>query len=86
MKDNAVYHVTKVITDNTRKKKVPQGVLKEQYVTLGYKEDSEKQRLKLRGITFRAEDGKTYVFITNNFALPASQVALIYKCRWMIEF
>lgn len=85
MKENAVYHVTKVITDNTRKKKKPQGVLKEQYVTLGYKEGSEKQRLKLRRITFGAEDGKTYVFITNNFTLPTSQIALIYKYRWMIE-
>lgn len=85
MKDNAVYHVTKVITDNTRKKKVSTGILKEQYVTLGYKEGSEQQRLKLRRVTFRAEDGKIYVFITNNFTLPASQVALIYKYRWMIE-
>lgn len=85
MKDNAVYHVTKVITDNTRKKKIPQGVLKEQYVTVGYKEGDEQLRLKLRRITFRTQDSKTYVFITNNFTLPASQVALIYKHRWMIE-
>jgi hypothetical protein len=85
MKSNAVYHVTKVIKDNTGRKKVAPGVLKEQYVTLGYKEGSQQQRLKLRRITFRAEDGKTYVFITNNFILPASQIALIYKYRWMIE-
>jgi len=84
MKDNAVYHVTKVITDNTRKK-AAKGVLKEQYVTLGYKEGSERERLKLRRITFLAEDGKRYVFITNNFTLPPSQIALIYKYRWMIE-
>lgn len=85
MKDNALYHVTKVIKDCTRKKRISQGVLKEQYVTLGYKEGSEQQRLKLRRITFRTEDGKTYIFITNNFTLPASQIALIYKYRWMIE-
>jgi len=84
MKDNAVYHVTKVITDNTRKK-AAKGVLKEQYITLGYKEGNERERLKLRRITFLAEDGKRYVFITNNFTLPASQIALIYKYRWMIE-
>src|SRR5260221_3882123 len=23
--------------------------------------------------------------MTNNFTLPASQIALVYKCRWMIE-
>jgi hypothetical protein len=84
MKDNAIYHVTKVIKDNTRKK-TAKGVLKEQYVTLGYKEGSERERLKLRRITFQADDGKTYIFITNNFTLPASQIALIYKFRWMIE-
>lgn len=84
MKSNAVYHVTKVITDNTRKKNA-KGVLREQYITLGYKEGNEPQRLKLRRITFKAEDGKEFVFITNNFTLPSAQIALIYKCRWMIE-
>ena len=35
MKDNAIFHVTKVMVDNTRKKDA-QGVLKEQYVTIGF--------------------------------------------------
>jgi hypothetical protein len=86
MKTNAVFHVTKVITDNTRKKNVKDGILKEQYITVEYKTlKGEKQRLKLRRITFKAKDGKMYVFITNNFKLPAVQIALIYKYRWMIE-
>ncbi|MEP6738527.1 MAG: transposase, partial [Chryseolinea sp.] len=84
MKQNAVYHVTKVITDNTRKKEA-NGVLKDQYITIGYKNETEAQRLKLRRITFKADDGKLYVFLTNNFTLPSSQIALIYKYRWMIE-
>jgi hypothetical protein len=85
MKDNAVFHVTKVIADNTRKKN-PKGILKEQYITIRYKApDGTEQRLKLRRITYQAKDGRIYVFITNNFTLPASQIALIYKCRWMIE-
>ncbi len=84
MKQNAVYHVTKVITDNTRKKDA-RGVLKDQYITIGYKNETEAKRLKLRRITFNADDGKLYVFLTNNFTLPASQIALIYKYRWMIE-
>ena len=85
MKDNAVYHVNKVITDNTKKKK-KKAVLKEQYITVGYKTaDKEPQRLKLRRITYQAEDGRVYVFISNNFTLPALQIALIYKYRWMIE-
>lgn len=85
MKKNAVFHVTKVISDRTGKKDA-KGVLKEQYITLGYKDPSgEMQRLKLRRIVFKAEDGKEYVFMTNNFGLAASRVALIYKYRWMIE-
>jgi hypothetical protein len=85
MKDNALFHVTKVITDNTRRKNV-KGILKEQYITIGYKTlDKTEQRLKLRRITFMADDGRVYLFITNNFILPAAQIALIYKCRWMIE-
>jgi len=85
MKDNAVYHVTKVLLDKT-KKKVAKGVVKEQLITLGYKDSQGNDaRLTLRRITFIAEDGKKYIFLTNNISLPASQIALIYKHRWMIE-
>lgn len=85
MKDNAVFHVTKVMTDNSKKLKA-KGVLKEQYVTIGYKDsDNQVQRLKLRRITYKAEDGKIYIYLTNNFILPCNQIALIYKNRWMIE-
>lgn len=84
MKTNAVFHVTKVLVDNTKKKN-PKGVLKEQYITVGFKEDKMEHRLKLRRIIFKAEDGKVYVFITNNMTLKATEVANIYKYRWMIE-
>ena len=85
MKNNALFHVTKVITDKTRRRNF-KGVIKEQYITIGFKNPKgDQQRLKLRRITFRADDGKIYVFITNNFTLPASQIATIYKNRWMIE-
>lgn len=85
MKSNAVFHVTKVVQDNTRKKH-HNGILKEQYITLGYKnENKEEVRLKLRRIVFLAEDGRVYEFITNNFTLWATQIARIYKYRWMIE-
>jgi hypothetical protein len=84
-KINAVFHVTKVITDRTKQHKA-KGVLKDQYITVPLRKNgSIIERLKLRRITFRAEDDKQYVFITNNFTLPASQVATIYKNRWMIE-
>jgi hypothetical protein len=84
MRENAIFHVTKVITDKTKKKK-SKGVIKEQFITIGYKTDADLSRLKLRRITFKADDGKVYIFMTNNFSIPADQIALIYKNRWMIE-
>ena len=85
MKDNADYHVTKVLVDKTKKKNAT-GVLKEQYITVAVKQSGKEiQRLKLRRITFKTKEGKVYVFITNNFTLPALQIATIYKNRWMIE-
>ncbi len=85
MKDNADFHVTKVLVDKTRKKKA-KGVLKEQYITVAVKQNGTVvQRLKLRRITYKTDENKLYVFVTNNFTLPASQIATIYKNRWMIE-
>ena len=79
MKDYAIFHVTKVMINNTKKQKA-KGVHKEQYVTIGYKDsDNQVQRLKLRRITYKAEDGKIYIYLINNFILPCDQVALIYK-------
>src|SRR5437879_4955470 len=31
------------------------------------------------------ETRKRFKFLTNNFALPALTIALIYKCRWQVE-
>jgi hypothetical protein len=85
MKDNADFHVTKVLVDRTKKKNVT-GVLKEQLITVAVKQNGTVvERLKLRRITYKTREGKVYVFITNNFTLAASQIATIYKNRWMIE-
>lgn len=84
MKENAVYHVCKVLSDKTKKRRNI-GVIKDQLITVGYKQQNEQVRLRLRRVTCKAEDGRIYVFITNNFKISASQVARIYKSRWMIE-
>jgi hypothetical protein len=84
MKDNTVFHVIKVITDRTKQKRA-KGVLKQQYISLEYKDGGEKKRLKLRRILFKADDGKRYVFISNNFTTTATEITAIYTCRWMIE-
>jgi transposase len=34
---------------------------------------------------FDIEANKRFVFLTNNFALPALTIARLYKCRWQIE-
>jgi len=40
----------------------------------------------LRRITYvDGETGHRFVFLTNNFALPARQIAPLYKCRWQVE-
>ncbi len=32
-----------------------------------------------------AKTGKSLVFLTNNFDLPAATIAQLYKCRWQVE-
>ncbi len=41
---------------------------------------------KLRRIKYHdAETEKTFVFLTNNFSLPALTIAQLYRCRWQVE-
>lgn len=62
MKDNAVFDVNKVMVDNTKKKNAKE-LLKEQYITIAYKNTKgDSLRMSLRRITFRADDGKVYIF------------------------
>ena len=39
----------------------------------------------LRRIRFKTDEGKTLVFLTNNFALPALIITELYRCRWQVE-
>ena len=40
----------------------------------------------LRRVAFYdAENDRRFVFLTNNFTLPALTIARIYKCRWQVE-
>jgi hypothetical protein len=41
---------------------------------------------RLRRVSYRdPEDGKSLVFLTNNFDLPALSIAQLYKLRWRVE-
>lgn len=40
----------------------------------------------LRRVRFKdPETGKTLIFLTNNFTLPALTIADLYRCRWQVE-
>jgi hypothetical protein len=39
----------------------------------------------LRRIRFKTDEGKTLVFLTNNFTLPALTITELYRCRWQVE-
>ncbi|RFM28379.1 hypothetical protein DXN04_34310 [Chitinophaga silvisoli] len=74
MKDNAVFHVTKVLVDKTKQKQAI-GVIKEQHITVGIKTNrTETERLKLRRVVYKTRDGKRYIYITNDFTLPEQGV------------
>jgi hypothetical protein len=34
---------------------------------------------------YDAETDKTFIFLTNNFSLPALTITELYKCRWQVE-
>jgi hypothetical protein len=41
---------------------------------------------KLRHVKYHdLKTNKTYVFLTNNFTLPAMTIADLYRCRWQVE-
>lgn len=86
MKENALYEVMKVVSENTICE--GSGVLKEEEIQLSYKQnqkDKELQKLSLRRITYQDDKGHIYVFITNNTQLTSQDIADIYKQRWQIE-
>lgn len=54
-------------------------ILKGHYAKKDYPE-------KLRRIRyFDSKNNKTFVFLTNNFTLPAITIADLYRCRWQVE-
>jgi len=62
------------------------GVRSDQIIRLHgfYSKRSYPERLR-RVRYYDADTRKWLVFLTNNFALPAVQIAQLYKCRWQVE-
>jgi IS4 transposase len=55
-------------------------------VVLATKESRRRYPQPLRRVRYRDPDTKKrFSFLTNNFALPALTIALLYKSRWQVE-
>jgi transposase len=62
------------------------GIICDQTISLDGNITSRNYPEHLRRIRFKhPETGKTLVFITNNFALPATTICDLYKSRWQVE-
>jgi transposase len=62
------------------------GLRCDQTITLTGIKSSQRYPDKLRRVRiFDADNSKHLTFLTNNFILPASTIAQLYKCRWQIE-
>ena len=62
------------------------GVRSDQIIglTVFYSRQGYPERLR-RIRFFDAETERFFVYLTNNFALPALTIALLYKSRWQVE-
>lgn len=62
------------------------GLRSDQEILLVSRQSNAKYPDRLRKVSFRDEDqDRTLTFLTNNFSLPASKIAALYKARWEIE-
>ena len=62
------------------------GLICDQTILLTGIKSSKEYPDKLRRIKyFDAETQKRFVFLTNNFSLPALTIVKLYKCRWQVE-
>ena len=62
------------------------GLRSDQTIILTGPKTSKAYPVPLRRISFcDPETEKRFVFLSNNFVLPALTIAKIYKCRWQVE-
>jgi hypothetical protein len=62
------------------------GIMCDQTIALNGYYSSRDYPAHLRRIRFKDfETGKALVFLTNNFALPATSICALYKARWQVE-
>src|ERR1700746_3721452 len=62
------------------------GIIADQTIALDGYATSKDYPVHLRRVRFKdPESGKTLVFLTNQFVLPAGSIAALYKSRWQVE-
>jgi hypothetical protein len=62
------------------------GLRSDQTIVLCGPKTATLYAVPLRRITYvDPETTQRFVFLTNNFTLPALQIAQLYKCRWQVE-
>jgi len=62
------------------------GIICDQTIALTGTTSRKDYPQHLRRIRYKdAQTGKTLVFLTNNFALPAAVICALYKSRWQVE-
>ncbi len=61
------------------------GLICDQTITLTVFYSKAGYPTPLRRIRFKTDAGKTLVFLTNNFTLPALTITELYRCRWQVE-
>ncbi len=62
------------------------GLRSDQKIVLKGPKTSKEYPTPLRRITYVDVDSqRRFVFLTNNFTLPALTIARLYKCRWQVE-
>jgi hypothetical protein len=82
LKDNALYECGE---EYDIPEDADSGILKDEEIILSYGKNGENKHRCRRIAYWDNHNKRVFVFITNNFELPAQQIALIYKKRWQIE-
>ena len=62
------------------------GIICDQHVRLvGYNSYKSYPKILRRIKFYDCEQNRTFVFLSNNLTLPASEIAMLYKYRWRVE-
>ena len=70
----------------SRRRESGDGVMSDQIVVLATADSRRHYPDKLRRIRYHdADNDRYFVFLTNNFDLPALTIARLYKARWQVE-